>query len=224
MLCALQSTGIQIAASVLFEGDAKAVGIQLATFSHIMIDRPKSRNEQNPCAYVRHIAADSLSACRSSELRASPTTNRTNPWENLFSLPILNATSVFAKLNGSSSADCIVGLAPIGCWSGLPVVRLNSEIMGQGSGNQKLRQVRASRPAGLGATGQNSARLYSAKLGEKNFHLVACVFIPTANGRLDPLGEDGLRLFRAIVLRQCLRVHLIPRNIVRIRANQRLKV
>src|SRR6266576_3950818 len=75
MLCALKSAGIQVAASILFEGDAKAVGIQLATFSNVAIDRPKSCNEQNLCAYVRHIAAASLSGCRSSELRASATTN-----------------------------------------------------------------------------------------------------------------------------------------------------
>jgi len=75
MLCALKSAGIQIAASILFEGDAKAVGIQLATFSNVAIDRPKSCNEQNLCAYVRRIASASLTGCRSSELRASATTN-----------------------------------------------------------------------------------------------------------------------------------------------------
>ncbi len=69
MLCALKSAGIQIAASVLFEADAKAVGIQLATFSNVAIDRPKPRNEQNLCAYVRNIAAASLNSM--SIIRAS---------------------------------------------------------------------------------------------------------------------------------------------------------
>jgi hypothetical protein len=102
----LKSGGVQIAASVLFERNAKAVSIQLATFRNVVIDRSKSRNEQNLCAYVGHIAAASLSVCRSSQLRASAATNdhRTNPSENLFSLPILNPTSVFSKLNGPSSA------------------------------------------------------------------------------------------------------------------------
>jgi len=53
----LKSAGIQIPASVFFERNAKAVGIKLATFRNVAIDRPKSRNEQNLYSYVRHIAA-----------------------------------------------------------------------------------------------------------------------------------------------------------------------
>src|SRR6185437_2140902 len=60
MLCALKSAGIQIPASVLLEGDAEAVGIQLAAFSNVAIDRPKSCNEQNLRAYARHVAASLL--------------------------------------------------------------------------------------------------------------------------------------------------------------------
>jgi len=64
----------------------------------------------------------------------------------------------------------------------------------------------------------------SAKFGKEAFHLVASVLIASANGSLDALRQDGFCFFRAIVPCECLRVHLVAGNIIRIALNQRLKV
>lgn len=66
MLCALQSPGVQIAVNVLLEGDAKAYAIQSAAPGDVVIDRSKSRNEQNVCTHSCDIIVDLHLGCRAS--------------------------------------------------------------------------------------------------------------------------------------------------------------
>ena len=63
-----------------------------------------------------------------------------------------------------------------------------------------------------------------AKVREKSFHFGAGVLIALARGGLDALGEDAFGLFAAFLLSEILRVHLVARDVIRVRLEKRFKM
>lgn len=64
--------------------------------------------------------------------------------------------------------------------------------------------------------GRRDLHIKLAEISKKPLHLGTRVLIALTNGGLNTLGEDGLCILCTIVLGQCLRIHLVTGDVVRV--------